>query len=274
MKAFQNTDIMALAKKAGHSIMEIYNTVELGIELKNDNSPLTRADTASHEILKLGLQQLTPQIPVLSEEEIIPLWESRMNWKRYWLIDPLDGTKEFIKRNGEFTVNIALIEDGRPILGVVWAPALDVGYLGLPQQKIATKYVNNTTHQIAHKMVSRQSPINIVSSRSHSDSDTTLFIDFLKHSFQSIQLKNIGSSLKICLVAEGAADIYPRINPTSEWDTAAAHAVLEAAGGRVFKKDGEELRYNQKESLLNPSFFAVGDPNFAWKEMLLGYYKC
>ncbi|RUO76973.1 3'(2'),5'-bisphosphate nucleotidase CysQ [Idiomarina seosinensis] len=240
-------ELQQIARDAGAAIMEIYNSDEFDVQLKGDDSPLTKADLAAHRVICDGLSKLAVQYPIISEESADIDWELRKHWHRYWLVDPLDGTKEFIKRNGEFTVNIALIEKGEPVCGVVYAPVLDAMYVG---QRDKGAFLNGQPIQ-----VEQQTPetLRIVGSRSHASQETT---DWLEQLGKPYEMVPMGSSLKICLVAEGKADIYPRLGPTSEWDTAAAHAVLNAAGGSLKTTDGKALRYNQKESFLNPYFIA------------------
>jgi 3'(2'), 5'-bisphosphate nucleotidase len=238
--------------------MEIYSG-EFDVELKDDRSPVTAADTAANEKIVTGLAEMTPDLPVLSEESVIADFRSRRSWKRYWLVDPLDGTKEFVKRNGEFTVNIALIDDHEPVLGVVYAPALDAMYGGIVGAGAWLQTGDAPTRPIA---VTRRSGeiIRVVGSRSHA---SPALADYLAQLGQH-EVCPMGSSLKICLVAEGRADVYPRLGPTSEWDTAAAHAVLLAAGGGMMDTVGGPLRYNTREDLLNPHFIAFGDPDRDW----------
>ena len=240
-------DLEQIARYAGAAIMNIYQSDDFDVQLKGDDSPLTKADLAAHQVIVDGLRKLNVQYPIISEESADIDWELRKHWHRYWLVDPLDGTKEFIKRNGEFTVNIALIERGQPILGVVYAPDLDAMYIG---ERDKGARLNGEAITVCH-----ESPqtLRVVGSRSHASQETT---DWLEQLGKPYEMVPMGSSLKICLVAEGKADVYPRLGPTSEWDTAAAHAVLTAAGGAVTTVDGEPLLYNQKESFLNPYFIA------------------
>ncbi|RUO45141.1 3'(2'),5'-bisphosphate nucleotidase CysQ [Idiomarina aquatica] len=240
-------ELEQIARDAGAAIMEIYNSDDFDVQLKGDDSPLTKADLAAHRVIVDGLSQLNEQYPILSEESADISWDKRQQWQRYWLVDPLDGTKEFIKRNGEFTVNIALIENGEPVMGVVYAPVLDAMYVG---DRANGATLNDTPIQIEQNT---PETLRIVGSRSHASQETT---DWLEQLGKPYEMVPMGSSLKICLVAEGKADIYPRLGPTSEWDTAAAHAVLNAAGGSITTVDGEPLRYNQKDSFLNPYFIA------------------
>ncbi len=255
------TAIRAIARQAGAAIMQIYER-DFSVELKDDNSPLTEADRASHEIIDRGLRALVPSYPILSEEADQGTHEERASWQTYWLVDPLDGTKEFIKRNGEFTVNIALIDGHVPILGVVYAPAIDRLYSGLYGQGAWLSANGGEDAQI--RVTSHVGEtVRVVGSRSHASEHLAKYLERLG----THEIKSMGSSLKICLVAEGAADVYPRFGPTSEWDTAAAHAVLISAGGVMIDMDGEALRYNAKEHLLNPHFLAFGDRERDWLEL-------
>jgi len=248
----------ALARRAGAAIMQVY-AGEFAVQRKDDNSPLTAADLAAHRAIVDGLALLTPQIPVLSEESVEHAsWEQRRTWVRYWLVDPLDGTREFVKRNGEFTVNIALIVEHAPLLGVVYAPALDEMYWGW---RGGGAYFS-TSGQSAQPMRTRRraSPLRVAGSRSHAD---PRMLGALQR-FGAHELYALGSSLKFCRTARGEADVYLRYGLTSEWDTAAGQCVLEQAGGGVTDLTGAPLRYNTKESLLNPDFVAFGDPDVEW----------
>jgi 3'(2'), 5'-bisphosphate nucleotidase len=265
-------DVMKIAQAAGEAILAIYND-EKTIEIiqKQDKSPLTAADLASHHVIVDGLTALTPDVPVLSEESANIGFDERKTWTRYWLVDPLDGTKEFLKRNGEFTVNIALIENGVPIMGVVYVPVTQVLYGGA-QNVGAFKIERGIRHALqvsdVHEKIKQKQALIVVGSRSHGAEGMDACIEKLRGVAGDVQLTSMGSSLKMCLVAEGKADFYPRLAPTSEWDTAAAHAVLSAAGGQIVDTDFAPLKYNQKDSLLNPFFYAVGDQQFGWKSAL------
>lgn len=258
----------SLAREAGDAILAIYGEDDFGIETKDDASPLTRADLAAHEILVNGLTAALPEIPVLSEESGGITWAQRRSWQTYFLVDPLDGTKEFISRNGEFTVNIALIENGVPVQGVVYVPVKDVLYAGDQSAGLATVTREGTTEVIRARKVDKSRPLTLVASRRHGGEALQACLDVLNQHFAELDTTNMGSSLKLCLVAEGRADLYPRLAPTSEWDTAAAQAVVEAAGGRVVDAALNTLRYNTKEDILNPFFYVLGDPEFRWLEIL------
>lgn len=260
-------EVKKIARKAGKAILEVYerdNDIE--ITTKDNDSPLTEADLAAHKIIVEALHELTPALPVLSEESRAVPWQERQYWTTYWLVDPLDGTKEFISRNGEFTVNIALIDNGRPVLGVVYVPVLDILYSGNTEG--AWKQEKGRTQAIhTGKIEDEQHTISVVASRSHKGEELEDWLERVALRFPQMDLVSMGSSLKICLVAEGSADIYPRLALTSEWDTAAAQAILEAAGGILTDTGFNIYRYNQKEDILNPFFFAIGDREFDWQSV-------
>ncbi|NNF66414.1 MAG: 3'(2'),5'-bisphosphate nucleotidase CysQ [Gammaproteobacteria bacterium] len=255
-------DVRQIARDAGAAIMQVYAR-DFDVELKSDDSPLTEADMASHMLIEKALNELTPGIPVLSEESGVPDFNTRKGWDHYWLVDPLDGTKEFIKRNGEFTVNIALIDNNEAALGVVYAPARALEYFGTSNDGAFRAGDDNVPHAI-HVSAGHAGPARVVGSRSHRGSSLDAYLAKLGE----FEMLPMGSSLKFCLVADGSADIYPRLGPTNEWDTAAAHAVLAAAGGQVLQPDGQPLRYNTKEPLLNPYFFAIGDTSRNWLQYM------
>jgi len=254
--------IRAIACTAGDHIMAVYRSADFDVSRKDDDSPLTQADLAAHRHIAAELQALTPDIPVLSEEAADIPYATRRNWTRYWLVDPLDGTKEFIKRNGEFTVNIALIENGVATLGVVHAPALEQTYaaaagLGAFRWQAGLREIIRTREVPAQPA--------FVVSKSHRDAA----LEALLANAPSHDAVSRGSSLKFCQVACGEADLYPRTGPTSEWDTAAGQCVVEQAGGQVLRTpELVPLRYNQKESLLNPTFLVVGRPDYGWPQKL------
>lgn len=250
--------IVDIAEKAGKAIMEVY-VRNFDIVEKDDKSPLTEADLAAHHLIVEELSKLEPQLPILSEESARIPFEERSRWLRYWLVDPLDGTREFIKRNGEFTVNIALIESGRPSCGVVHVPVSKTTYYGCVGEGAWKKEEDQPAERI-HVAQQRRHPLLVAGSRSHAGDSLKRFLD----KAGPHEIMSMGSSLKLCLVAEGRADIYPRLGPTSEWDTGAAQAVVEAAGGVVTDLDMKPLRYNRKDSLLNPFFLVFGDENEDW----------
>jgi 3'(2'), 5'-bisphosphate nucleotidase len=254
--------VIDIAQDAAEAIVEIYNR-DFDIEHKDDKSPLTEADMAAHHLIVDGLKALTPAIPVLSEESADIPYTERSRWQCYWLVDPLDGTREFIKRNGEFTVNIALIEDGQAIMGVIVVPVTKQCFYACRGQGAFRQDKGGDGQAIRAR---RLDPDNkcIVGSRSHAGERLKIFLE----NVGDYELKSMGSSLKSCLVAEGKADIYPRLGPTSEWDTAAAQAIVEEAGGVITTLDMQRLRYNTKESLLNPEFLVIGDPEYDWARYL------
>lgn len=251
-------EVAVLARRAGEAILGVYGQ-QFEVTSKADHSPLTLADMKSHEIIVQGLRALTPQTPVLSEEAADIPYSERSQWHRYWLVDPLDGTKEFVSRNGEFTVNIALIDGHDAVLGVVHVPVTNTTYTGAGDAG-ATRQSGREAPVRIRTTATAPTPLRIVGSRSHRGDVLDRYLPRL----EPYQLVAVGSSIKFCLVAEGSADFYPRFGLTSEWDTAAAQAVVEAAGGRVIKTDGQRLRYNTKAEVLNPHFLVSGDPTRDW----------
>lgn len=256
--------VAAIAQQAGNEIMKVYHQTEIRVETKEDDSPLTLADRAAHELIVKELKNAWPDIPILSEEATDQPGRATFGAGRYWLVDPLDGTKEFIKKNDEFTVNIALIEDGQPVLGVVHAPALGSTYSAtalLGAFKQATPDADWETIECAtHE---DNTPWRVVGSRSHAGDS----LKALMNRLGPVELVPMGSSLKLCLVAEGKADLYPRLGPTSLWDTAAAQCVVESAGGRVITLTGAPLGYGNTSALLNPYFIAHGRSKTNWPDM-------
>jgi 3'(2'), 5'-bisphosphate nucleotidase len=248
-----------IAREAGRAILEVYGRADFAVARKSDDSPLTEADQVAHGIISAALEQLDAKLPVLSEESLPADHAARREWQRYWLVDPLDGTKEFVKRNGEFTVNIALVDEQRAVLGAVYAPVLDRMYSGAVTLGAWRADGGGAARAIAVR-AEAPSPLRVVGSRSHPAPELAAYLAALPPH----EITDMGSSLKICLVAEGAADIYPRLGPTSEWDTAAAQAILESAGGRMIDLAGRPLRYNSKDHLLNPHFLAFGDQRRDW----------
>ena len=251
---------IAIAREAGAAIMAVHAD-DIAVRAKPDASPVTAADMAAHRCIVAGLAGLSPGIPVLSEESAHAVaLEQRRAWSRFWLVDPLDGTREFIKRNGEFTVNIALIEDGVAVFGVIQSPVSGAVWHGAPGQG-AFRRDGEAERAIATRRPAT-APLRVAASRSHLDPRTAALLRRIGE-HESIGL---GSSLKFCLLAEGGMDAYPRMGPTSEWDTAAGQAILEAAGGCVLDLQGRPFRYNQRDTLLNGDFIALGDPGLPWRE--------
>jgi len=253
-----------IARAAGGAIMDVYRDIG-AVEAKSDGSPVTEADRRAHQVIVDALRELSPDTPILSEESAQAPYAERRHWGELWLVDPLDGTRELINRKDEFTVNIALVRGCAPVLGVVGIPAKELIYWGLagrayrqhgdaPAERI----------QVSHYQ-GGPSP-RVVASRSHASPETGEFIERVRQACGDCELKSLGSALKICLVAEGGADVYPRLGPTSEWDIAAAHSVLQGAGGRMTTARGAPLRYN-KENLLNPWFVAAGASDFDWLDI-------
>lgn len=256
--------VVRIAQEAGEKIMAVYNSTDFNVEHKDDNSPLTAADLASHHHIVEALGKLSPQYPVLSEENASELpFEERNQWQTYWLVDPLDGTREFIKRNGEFSILIALVQDGIPVLGVVHAPVLQTSWYA-SKGNGAFKQTGDKVMLISTRATA--SPLTIVGSRSHAGTSLQAFLEKVG----PYELVSMGSILKACLVAEGSADIYPRLGLTSEWDTAAAQVIVEEAGGYFTRTDMQPMRYNTKESLLNPHFFVFGKDYRDWSQYLAG----
>ena len=251
-----------IAREAGEKILEIYNS-GYEVQEKDDKSPLTDADLAAHHVIVDRLKLLTPDIPVLSEESAKLPFDTRQQWDTYWLVDPLDGTREFIKRNGEFTVNIALINNHKSIIGVVHVPVLDIDYFAWDNGGCYKSEKSQPAVRINVKKLDGNK-LTIAGSRSHGSEQMQAYMKKLGE----VDLLSMGSSLKFCLVAEGKADLYPRLGLTSEWDTAAAHCVVIEAGGFITKTDMTPLEYNTKDSLLNPFFFVFGDDSNDWSQYL------
>lgn len=255
--------LLDIARSASEQIMRVYAT-DFDVAMKDDKSPVTEADLAAHRVIVADLQRITPDLPVLSEESAAVPYAERRRWDSYWLVDPLDGTKEFISKNGDFTVNIALIQGGTPVVGVVHVPATGLSYYGcVGVGAFRRDQVGQASPIKARKLIPGK-PVKVVASRSHRGE----LLDGYLAKLGPHETVSRGSSLKFCLVAEGAADVYPRLGPTSEWDTGAGHAVLAAAGGTVVAVDGQPLRYNAKESLLNPHFIGYADSSRDWLSYL------
>ena len=260
-------ELIDLARQAGDAIMQVYAS-EFEVQRKADASPVTIADLRAHHVIVDGLRAATPDLPIVSEESEPADFDVRRTWDRYWLVDPLDGTREFVNRNGDFTVNIALIDGNRAVLGVVGVPVREEVFFGDVVSGIAYKTTRDGRQTLKTRPVSQAQGLTVVASRSHGSGRLERYLGALRASFGQVSRQSVGSSLKFCMLAEGLADFYPRLGPTSEWDTGAAQAVLTAAGGAVLRFDGSELAYNTKASFLNPDFFCVGDPTFSWTERL------
>ena len=259
------SQVLEIATRAGREILEVYEN-DFTIKYKRDGSPLTIADQRAHNLIKRSLQDLTTNIPVLSEESSVKTFKQRSSWSRFWLVDPLDGTKEFIRHSGEFTVNIALIERCRPVLGVVHTPVSGISHYAAQGNGAFHCTSTGQSRKIQVRPVTG-SPVIMTTSRSHSSGEVLRYRQNIEKSLGPVETVSLGSSLKICLVAEGSADIYPRLGPTSEWDTAAAHCILMEAGGEIIDVCGKSLCYN-KTDILNPWFFACGDIRVDWAGFL------
>lgn len=254
--------VIAIAQDAAAAIMQVYAS-GFDVVLKDDDSPVTAADLAANQVIVNGLSRLTPDLPILSEESAMVDWETRRHWGAYWLVDPLDGTREFIKRNGEFSVNIALIYQGAATFGVVLAPVTGVVWHAMRGEQAFRRQGLHDT--VLHTRVPAQAPLRVAASRSHRSLRTRALLQRMG----DIETVAQGSSLKFCRIAEGDLDVYPRLGPTSEWDTAAGQCVLHAAGGIVVSAaSGKPFRYNRRESLLNGDFMALGDPRLPWREWI------
>ena len=259
LKKIDIQKINFIAKKAGDEIMKIYQQ-DFEVDYKKDNSPLTKADIKSNEIITESLKDLYPEIPILSEENKEVPYNIRKNWEYFWLIDPLDGTKEFVKKNGEFTVNIALIHKDTPVLGVIYAPVLEILYYAQKEKGAFKQEKNKKPQRLPIYKHTNNDTLKVIVSKSHYNQETKYFVDNLKNKYKkTIEFIRIGSSLKLCLIAEGKADIYPRLAPTMEWDIAAGQAIVEQAGGEVVEfKTKTPLKYN-KQNLLNSYFVTKGN---------------
>lgn len=256
-------DVVSLAKQAGKQILNIYQG-DFTVEYKTDKSPITVADLASHDCVCQGLSHLTPDLPIISEESIPASFQKRQRWEKYWLVDPLDGTKEFLEKNGEFTINIALIEQHKPSLGVIFVPSADICYFARKGQG-AYKQIGQTRPKVIHGRAWKEGqPITAVISRRHGMEELKKFLA----QFSRLNLLHCGSALKFCWVAEGLADLYPRFSPTFEWDTAAGQCILNEAGGLVIDNTGHELQYNMSSSLQTANFLAIADKRYCWLDYL------
>jgi len=266
--------LLRLCREAGDAICAHYHSPDATqYEAKGDDSPLTRADLDSHALLQAGLTELDANIPVLSEESTPQELAERRSWRRYWLVDPLDGTKEFLARTGEFTINIALISSHRPVLGVLYLPLERTAYVGIPGvQACCYRDAGGgawSTSELATRDLEPGQPLTVLASRRHGGPRLQSCLNWLDEHWGPVARLNSGSALKFCQLAEGVGDVYPRFSPCCEWDTAAGQAVLEAAGGSLQGMDGQPLRYNCQDSLLSPNFYAFAEAaNPLWRQLL------
>lgn len=261
--------VRGIARKAGETILDVYEQQELGIQKKADATPVTVADFRANEVIEKNLLRQGVDYPILSEESTHADLSVRQTWSHYWLVDPLDGTQEFINGNGQFTVNIALMEKAGngcsyPLFGVVHVPVTNTTYWG-GRQSGAFKQVSNEPVECIQPRPLKHDDVIVLGSRSYGTSGAATYIERLKDIYPNLRLQKVGSALKSCLVAEGEADIYPRIGPTSEWDTAAVQGVVEGAGGLLMNPAGERFAYNFKDSLLNSDFLVIGDTSIDWQ---------
>lgn len=254
-----------IARAAGEAILEVYEQGDLRIERKSDATPVTKADKKANAIIEAGLGSLSVQYPILSEESDHPPFAERKNWQRYWLVDPLDGTQEFINRNGQFTVNIGLVENGYPVFGMVHIPATNTSYWGGLGLGSFRQRDDQPPVAIRPRTFTSEKDMIVLGSRSYHSDKARAYLRQLGNFYPNLQAKSVGSALKSCYVADGQADMYPRIGSTSEWDTAAVQAVVEGAGGLFLNPEGERFAYNQKESLDNGNFLVIGDTSIDWR---------
>jgi 3'(2'), 5'-bisphosphate nucleotidase len=246
-------NLLLLAKKAAKEILLIYQS-QFEITIKSDSSPLTEADTISNQIITEGLTQHFPEIPILAEESrLIPYFE-RKDWEYFWLVDPLDGTKEFIKKNGEFTINIALIAKTAPVFGLIYTPVKQTAYYNIPQKGIFKHTSGSATKKVTPTYERASGQIILIGSRSHGREELQAFTEKMKSTYSSVDLISAGSALKFCLLVEGYADIYPRFTPTMEWDTAAGHALIKEIGKEIYIFETDSILNYNKENLKNPWF--------------------
>ncbi|MFK7891390.1 MAG: 3'(2'),5'-bisphosphate nucleotidase CysQ [Granulosicoccus sp.] len=255
--------VLVIARAAGERIVDVYGSNDCEVSYKSDQTPVTTADLAAHALILAQLEELEPRFPVLSEESDDVSFEERFQWPTYWLVDPLDGTQEFLRRNGEFSVNIALIDENRPVAGVIVAPVLDIAYFASTGNG-AFKQVGDLEPRSIHV---RSAPKPVTVARSRSPTTGARLQKFLDGLGVHDEIP-MGSALKSCLVAEGVADIYARLGPTGEWDTAAAQCIVEEAGGYIRDVHSRNLTYNRRRSLINPNFLVFGDDQIDWAQHL------
>ena len=259
-------EVIELSRDVGQTIIKIYQS-SYQVHNKKDNTPVTCADLAANEQIVNKLSQLTPDLPVLSEESDEVSYQQRRNWETYWLVDPLDGTRAFIERSGEFSINIALIHRHYPVIGVIYSPVRQSCYYACAGYGAYRLENNNEARALQVRSQCPEHPV-IAGTRSSRSPELLAFLKNLQQQFGAYDMKFLGSSLKSCLVAEGKADLYVRLGPTSEWDTAAAQCIIEEAGGQITDLHMQRLSYNNKESLLNPHFFVFGDKKIHWDQFL------
>lgn len=263
--------LLTLSQQAGDEICDYYHSPDAGhFQSKSDDSPLTQADLASHQRLSRGLSALRPALPILSEESSEEETSRRHDWPAFWMVDPLDGTKEFLERTGEFTINIALVVNHKPVLGLIYLPLQKLAYVGIPGG-LANRYnlADNSVQSLQTRAFQRGRPLCVLASRRHRGPRLQACLDWLERQWGEVRRDNSGSALKFCQMAAGDGDIYPRYSPCCEWDTAAGQALLEAAGGALLGLDGRPLQYNLGDSLLSANFIALGDPGHGLSRALL-----
>jgi len=263
--------VIELAKQAGVAILDIYNRSEYTVVEKADESPLTEADLAAHQIISQGLPSIL-DVPVISEEADTPSQEQRAQWQQFWLVDPLDGTKEFIDRHGEFTVNIALIENGQPVFGLIYAPVTDECFYGGEGKafcKIGDEPATVIRASNPNTQIGEFNRIRVLGSKRHGTQTLNRLCDKLEQKVASVELISVGSALKLAYLASGRGEVYPRFGNVSEWDIAAGHAILRCVGGDILSLQYEHIKYGHKPSMIVPGFFAVGQVEFDWRTLLL-----
>lgn len=260
------SQLIDIAREAGRVILKVYQQKDLKVRTKEDATPVTSADIAANDVIESRLAKLNLQYPTLCEETVHAPWSERQQWQRYWLVDPLDGTKEFINRNDEFTVNIALVEDHYPLIGVVHIPVTDTTYWGGRRLGAYQQIAGNLQSPIKTRALNPEQEVVVLGSRSYGNSDTHRYLESLRTVFPTLSFKKVGSALKSCQIAAGEADFYPRLGPTSEWDTAAVQGVVEGAGGLFLDPAGERFSYNRKASLINSNFMVLGDSSVRWTD--------
>ena len=253
-----------IARRAGKEILQVYQQKDLSIERKQDATPVTVADLRANAVIVQALSELDDIYPILSEESDHSPYSERQHWHRYWLVDPLDGTQEFINGNGQFAVNIALMEGHYPIFGMVHVPVTDTSYWGGKSLGAFKQVGGGDITAIRPRSLNAEEEVIVLSSRSYATPQAA-YLEKLKEFYPGLELRPVGSSLKSCHIAEGLADLYPRLGPTSEWDTAAPQAVVEGAGGMLVNAAGERFLYNTGESLKNPDFLVLADPEQDWR---------